>query len=64
MPLDWPEVEDLLAKRASPENVIAQWTIKTALKRLQAKGDLWGGRAWKPAALEKALQTAQRAWVL
>jgi bifunctional non-homologous end joining protein LigD len=62
MPLDWSEVEDLLKKRATPEAFIGQWSIKNARKRLEAVGDLWGGRAWKPARLEPALQKAQRAW--
>ena len=63
MPLDWPEVEDLLKKRATPEAVLAQWNIKTARKRLESVGDLWNGKRWKPAALEPAIRKAQRAWM-
>ena len=62
MPLDWDEVEALGKKRASPEAVIGQWSIKNAVKRLKTTGDLWGKRQWKPAALEPALRKAQRAW--
>lgn len=62
MPLDWSEVEALVKKRSSPEAFIAQWSIKTARKRLERVGDLWSGRAWKAAALEPALRKAQRAW--
>lgn len=62
MPLDWAEVEELVKKRGSPEAFIAQWTIRTARKRLEKTGDLWGGRNWKPARLEPALKKAHRAW--
>ena len=62
MPLDWSEVEEMKRKRATPESVIGRWTIRTAPGRLKTEGDLWGPRAWKPAALEKALKTAQSAW--
>jgi|SRR5579884_139927 len=62
MPLDWSEVEDLTKKRARPEGVIAQWTMKNARKRLDAVGDLWAGRGWKEAKLEPALRKAQKAW--
>ncbi|MFN2448281.1 MAG: non-homologous end-joining DNA ligase [Candidatus Baltobacteraceae bacterium] len=64
MPLDWSEVEDMRRKRGTPEDVIGQWTIKTAPKRIAAQGDLWAARAWKPAALERALKTAQTAWAV
>lgn len=62
MPLDWAEVEELLKKRGSPDAFIGQWTLRNARKRLENVGDLWGGRAWKPAKLEPALRKAQRAW--
>lgn len=62
MPLDWAEVEDLVKKRASPEAFIGQWTVRTARKRLENVGDLWGGRKWKAVKLEPALAKAQRAW--
>ncbi len=62
MPLDWAEVEDLVKKRGSPEPFIGQWTVRTARRRLDAVGDLWAGRAWKPAKLEPALAKAQKAW--
>jgi bifunctional non-homologous end joining protein LigD len=62
MPLDWVEVEELTNKRGSPEAFIKQWTLRTARKRLEKVGDLWGGRSWKPAALEPALKKAARAW--
>lgn len=64
MPLDWSEVEALGKKRASPEAVIAQWNIKNAVKRLKSEGDLWGGKHWRPAALEPAIRKAQRAWTV
>ena len=62
MPLDWSEVEALKKKRASPEAVIAGWNMGNTRKRLQTEGDLWGGKQWKPAALEPAIRKAQRAW--
>lgn len=62
MPLDWSEVEALKKKRASPEAVISAWNMGNARKRLQTEGDLWGGKHWKPAALEPAIRKAQRAW--
>jgi bifunctional non-homologous end joining protein LigD len=62
MPLDWSEIEDLAKKRAAPAEVIAQWTIKNAAKRLASVGDLWAGKNWKEAQLEPALRKAQRAW--
>ncbi len=62
MPLDWSEVEAMKRKRGTTEDVIGAWTIATASKRLDAEGDLWGGRNWKPALLEKSLKAAQRAW--
>lgn len=62
MPLDWSEVEAMRRKRMTPEAVVGQWTIKTAPARLKSEGDLWSGRAWKPAALEKALKAAAKAW--
>ncbi len=63
MPLDWSEIEDLGKKRTTPENVIAQWNIRNARKRIEAEGDLWAGRGWKEAKLEPALRKAQTAWV-
>lgn len=62
MPLDWSEIEAMRRKRGTPEAVIGQWTIKTAPGRLKSEGDLWSGRAWKPASLEKALKAAAKAW--
>ena len=62
MPLEWSEVEDLRKKRGSPAAVIAQWTIKNAVKRLESTGDLWGGKCWKSAPLEPAIRKAQRVW--
>ena len=62
MPLDWSEVEEMRRKRGTPESVIGRWTIKTAPARIKAEGDLWGGKAWKPAALERALKAAQQSW--
>ena len=62
MPLDWSEIEALGKKRASPEAVIAQWTLKNAVKRLKTAGDLWDKRHWRATALEPALRKAQRAW--
>lgn len=62
MPLAWEEVEELVKKRGSPETFIGQWTLRTARRRLEKAGDLWGGRNWKPAKLEPALAKARRAW--
>ena len=62
MTLDWSEIEDLCAKRGTPESANAQWTIENARKRLEREGDLWAAKYWKPAALEPALKKAQRAW--
>lgn len=62
MPLDWSEVEDLRRKRGTPESVIGKWTIATAPARLKDVGDLWGGRAWKPATLEKPMRKAHKDW--
>jgi bifunctional non-homologous end joining protein LigD len=63
MPVDWTEIEELLKKRTAPETFMGQWTIRTARKRLERTGDLWGARNWKPAKLEPALAKAQRAWL-
>lgn len=62
MPLDWSEVEAAARKRGKPETLTGAWTIKNARTRLEAEGDLWGGRNWKPASLEKSLKGASRAW--
>ena len=62
MPLEWSELKAMGAKRSTPEAANARWTIANARKRLQSEGDLWGGKAWKAAALEPALKKAQRAW--
>lgn len=62
MPLDWSEVEEMRAKRRSPEALLAQWNVRNARARLESNGDAWGGPKWKPAALEPALKKAQRAW--
>jgi len=62
MPLEWSELKALGSKRPTPEAANGRWTIANARKRLQSQGDLWGGKAWKAAALEPALKKAQRAW--
>lgn len=62
MPLAWPEVEELVKKRGSPQAFAGRWTLSNARERLEKLGDLWGGRYWKPAKLEPALVKARRAW--
>jgi bifunctional non-homologous end joining protein LigD len=62
MPLEWSELKAMGSKRSTPEAANGRWTIANARKRLQSEGDLWGGKAWKAAALEPALKKAQRAW--
>ncbi len=62
MPLDWPEVEQLARSRSALQSVLAQWNISNARERLEARGDLWAGRYWKPVNLEAALKKAQRVW--
>jgi bifunctional non-homologous end joining protein LigD len=64
MPLDWSEVEAFVRKRGkrSPLDEFAVFNIKTAPKRLERDGDLWAGKAWKPARLEPALAKAQKLW--
>jgi bifunctional non-homologous end joining protein LigD len=62
MPLDWSEVEDFAKKRAAPQAIFAGWNMRNARKRLDTAGDIWGGKTWKPAALEPALRKAQRLW--
>jgi hypothetical protein len=63
MPLDWSEIEALLKKRGTPQSLNAQWNLKNGRKRLDAEGDLWGGRGWKEAKLEPAVRKAQKAWL-
>jgi bifunctional non-homologous end joining protein LigD len=62
-PLAWDEVEGFARKRtASPEAAFAAFNIETTPKRLAARGDLWGGRAWKKQRLERATAKARKLW--
>lgn len=63
-PLEWPEVETFARKRGGllPADAFAAFTIRSAPKRLQAKGDPWAGAAWKKQRLEGAVARAQRQW--
>ncbi len=64
MPLHWEEVEGFARKRGKilPADEFTAYTMRTAPKRLEREGDLWGGRAWKKQRLEAAISKARRAW--
>lgn len=63
MTLDWSEIEPLARKRAKgTEAEFARYTLKNALRRLKATGDLWGGPSWHEQRLEAALERARTAW--
>lgn len=63
-PLEWPEVEAYARRRGSiaPADEFAKFTIRTAPKRLERHGDLWGAKSWKKQRLEPAITKAQRLW--
>ncbi|HVR47625.1 MAG TPA: non-homologous end-joining DNA ligase [Candidatus Binatia bacterium] len=63
-PLHWSEVEALARRRAptAPADEFAKMNIRTAPKRFEREGDLWGGALWKKQRLEGALAKAQRLW--
>lgn len=63
-PLHWEEIEAFALRRGTrlPADEFAAHTIRTAPKRLEREGDLWGGRSWKPQNLEKASAEAARRW--
>ena len=63
-PLEWTEVEAYARKRAqiAPWDEFAKFNIETVPKRLQTKGDLWAGKAWKLQRLEPAITKAQKLW--
>jgi bifunctional non-homologous end joining protein LigD len=63
-PLEWAEVEAMARKRGKvvPSDEFAKFTIATTPKRLAAKGDLWGGKAWNEQRLEPAIEAAQTHW--
>lgn len=65
MPLKWSEVEAFSRKRGAtaPWDEFAKFNMRTAGKRLEAEGDLWGGKAWKKQRLEPAIAKAQKLWV-
>ena len=60
----WAEVEAMARKRGKivPSVECAKFTIATTPKRLAAKGDLWGGKAWNEQRLEPAIEAAQTHW--
>jgi bifunctional non-homologous end joining protein LigD len=64
MPLEWSEVEAFARKRSNgtPSDAFAEFTIRTALKRVEKQGDLWSGKAWEKQRLEKAIEKARRVW--
>jgi bifunctional non-homologous end joining protein LigD len=63
MPLDWSEIETMSRKRAAEtEGEFARFTLKNAVRLLGERGDLWGGRRWKPQRLEPAVAKASKTW--
>lgn len=63
MPLGWDEVEAMTRKRSkdtAAEN--ARYSMANVPRLLGRRGDVWGGEAWRPQRLEKALTAARRAW--
>ncbi|MGR4065710.1 MAG: DNA ligase D [Vulcanimicrobiaceae bacterium] len=63
MPLRWAEVEAYARRRtAVPADAFAEHNIGNAVARLEETGDLWSGKAWKPAQLDRALARARKAW--
>jgi len=63
MPLDWSEIEAMSRKRAAEtEGEFARFTLKNAVRLLGERGDLWGGRFWKPQRLEPAVAKARKLW--
>ncbi len=63
-PLEWAEVEAFARKRGdiAPWDEFAKFTMRSTAKRLEAKGDLWAGKAWKKQRLEAAITRAQKLW--
>lgn len=63
-PLHWSEVEAFARRRAAtaPADEFAKYTIRTAPKRFDREGDLWGAAHWKKQRLETAIGKAQRLW--
>lgn len=62
-PLEWDEVEALARKRTKDPLVeFAAFTMKNAPARLKRVGDLWGGKHWRAASLERALRKARNVW--
>ncbi len=63
-PLEWPEVEAFARKRgaAAPSDEFGKYTIRTTGKRLNGRGDVWAGAAWKKQRLEEAIARAQTLW--
>jgi bifunctional non-homologous end joining protein LigD len=63
-PLHWSEVEAFARRRtaAAPADEFAKYTIRTAPKRFEREGDLWGAKNWKKQRLEAAIGKARRLW--
>ncbi|MBV9718950.1 MAG: non-homologous end-joining DNA ligase [Candidatus Eremiobacteraeota bacterium] len=63
-PLHWSEVEAFGRRRSAtaPADEFARHSIKSAPKRLEREGDLWGPKYWKKQRLEAAIAMARRLW--
>lgn len=63
-PLEWAEVEAFARKRGTiaPWDEFGKFDLRSTGKRLESKGDLWSGKAWKKQRLEPAIERAQKLW--
>lgn len=63
VPLTWGDVEAYARSRvAQPWKAFGEFTIANVPQRLERDGDPWGGKAWRPARLEKAVALARKRW--
>jgi hypothetical protein len=49
-------------RTAETEGEFARFTLKNAVRLLGERGDLWGGRRWKPQRLEPSVAKARKTW--
>jgi bifunctional non-homologous end joining protein LigD len=63
-PLHWSEVEAFSCRRGAtaPADEFAKYSMRTAPKRFEREGDLWGSAQWKKQRLEAPIRKAQRLW--
>ena len=63
VPLKWADIEAYARSRvAQPWKAFEKFTIANVPQRLERDGDLWAGKAWKPARLERAVTLARKRW--